>query len=278
MASFEELEKILERLELTEYERKIYTTLLSNGPLSASEVGDISGITKFNIYPSLKRLVLKGFVNEQPTGRTSKYLAVPPLEVITILEEQLRSRQEKENRDLHEIRDSIFKIDINLDLLKGSSPSDSIWLINSEARIKKYVLELLQKSKNSILICLPSVKEHTYLQTRQEILTLLQNLMKEKKDKIILIMNWEIEDGTEDETIANTLTGLGGRIYQWAQGVLPFVAFFIDNSEGMIIFQSKWDPIPKFGLALWIRHPAYVKPFEKLIERFNEAGAFKLWT
>jgi sugar-specific transcriptional regulator TrmB len=278
MASLEELEKVLERLELTEYERKIYTTLLSSGPLSASEVGDISGITKFNIYPSLKRLVTKGFVNEQPTGRTSKYLAVPPQEVITILEEQLRSRHEKEDRELQEIQNSISKIDINLDLLKESSPSDSIWLINSEARIKKYIIELLNKSKNSILICLPTVKEHTYLQTRQEILTLLQTLMKEKKDKILLTMNWEIEDGTEDETIANTLTGLGGRLYQWGQGVLPFVAFFIDNSEGMIIFQSKWEPIPKFGLALWIRHPAYVKPFEKLIERFNEAGAFKLWT
>lgn len=278
MASLEELEKILERLELTEYERKIYLTLLSSGPLSASEIGDISAITKFNIYPSLKRLVIKGFVNEQPTGRTSKYLAVPPQEVVTILEEQLRNRYEKENRDLQEIKDSISKIDVNPDLLKGSSPSDSVWLINSEARIKKYILEILIRSKNSILACLPTVKEHTYLQTRKEILDQLQAIMQEKKDDMVLILNWEIEDSTEDETIANTLTNLGGRIYQWAEGALPFGAFFIDNSEGLIIFQSKWDPLPKFGLALWIRHPAYVKPFEKLIERFNETGAFKRWS
>ncbi|MHA1325509.1 MAG: helix-turn-helix domain-containing protein, partial [Candidatus Helarchaeota archaeon] len=79
MSKIEDLEKILDRLGLTDYEKKIYLALLVNGPLNASEVGDITNIPKYNVYPTLKRLVLKKFVDDQPTARASKYKAIPPL-------------------------------------------------------------------------------------------------------------------------------------------------------------------------------------------------------
>ncbi|NVM52628.1 MAG: TrmB family transcriptional regulator [Candidatus Helarchaeota archaeon] len=277
MSRIEDLEKILERLELTEYERKIYLTLLTSGPLSASEVGDITGIPKFNVYPTLKRLVLKKFVDEQPTSRASKYKAIPPSTFMDELQEALDKRHEKEQTDLKEIATLISKFDLNVEDLRGSSPSDSVWLINSEARIKKSVLNLLKKSEKSITACVPTLDTPIYNQTRQEILILLQSIMKKKKTKMNLILNWELKEGTVDEDFANSISNNGGKIYQWGIGELPFSAFLIDNLEGLIILQSVWIPIPKFGLALWIRHPAYVKPFEKLIQRFNEAGAFKKW-
>ncbi len=277
MSQLEDLEKILERLELTEYERKIYLTLLTSGPLSAGEVGDLTGIPKFNVYPSIKRLVLKKFIDEQPTARASKYKVVPPQDVIKELQRELEKRHSNEKNALQEINVLLSKINLNPDELIGSSPSDSVWLINSEARIRQSVLDLLKKSEKSIIACLPTIENPSYTQTRQEILTLLQSILKKKKAKMQLILNWELEMGTDDEQVADLLTKYGGSVYQWGIGELPFSAFLIDNSEGLIILQSVWIPIPKFGLALWIRHPAYVKPFEKLIERFNAAGAFKKW-
>ncbi|NVM27431.1 MAG: TrmB family transcriptional regulator [Candidatus Helarchaeota archaeon] len=277
MSEVEDLKKILERLDLTPNEKEVYTALLISGPLNATEISDISGITKANVYPVIKRLVQKKFVDEQPTSRASKYKAIPPQDVMKELEDELQSRHKKEKQDLQEITALISKLDLNPAELKGSSPSDSVWLINSEARIKNGVLELLERATKSIIACIPTLDEPTYTKTRQEILELLEKTMKKKKGKMHLILNWELMEGTDDEAIANSLTKNGGSIYQWGLGELPFSAFLIDNSEGLIILQSVWIPIPQFGLALWVRHPAYVKPFEKLIQRFNEAGAFKKW-
>ncbi|MHA1267236.1 MAG: TrmB family transcriptional regulator [Candidatus Helarchaeota archaeon] len=277
MSKIEDLEKILDRLGLTDYEKKIYLALLVNGPLNASEVGDITNIPKYNVYPTLKRLVLKKFVDDQPTARASKYKAIPPLIVVEQLQENLKKRHEKEQMDLNEIATLLSKFNIKEEDLVGKSPSDSVWLLNSEARIKKGILELLNKAKNSIIACIPTIETPTYLKTRDEVLQRLVKLMKKRKGKLNLILNWELQEGTADEAVANSIVHNGGSIYQWALGELPFSAFLIDNSEGLIVLQNAWSPIPKFGLALWIRHPAYVKPFEKLIERFNEAGAFKKW-
>jgi len=277
LSGIEDLEKILERLELTDYERKIYVTLLTSGPLSASEVGDITGIPKFNVYPTLKRLELKNFLDVQPTARASKYKAVSPQDVMIELQKDLNLRHEEEKTKLKDIINQISNFDLKLEELKGASTSDSVWLINSEARIKRNVIELINRANTSIVACLPTIETPTYTQTRKEILSLLQAIIKKKK-KIFITLNWEIEEGTEDEKIADDLTQKGGVIYQWGIGELPFSAFLIDNAEGLIILQSTWIPLPKFGLALQIRHPAYVKPFEKLIERFNETGAFKKWS
>ena len=277
MSEVEDLRKILERLDLTPNEKEVYIALLISGPLNATEISDISGITKANVYPVIKRLVQKKFVDEQPTSRASKYKAIPPQDAMKELQQELQSRHEKEKQDIQEITALISKLDLNPAELKGSSPSDSVWLINSEARINKAVIEIVEKADKSIMACIPTIDTPTYDKTRQEILQLLDKIMKKKKAKMQLILNWELKDGTDDENIANSISKNGGIVYQWGIGELPFSAFLIDNSEGLIILQSTWIPIPKFGLALWIRHPAYVKPFEKLIQRFNEAGAFKKW-
>jgi sugar-specific transcriptional regulator TrmB len=277
LSGIEDLERLLERLELTDYERKIYVTLLTSGPLSASEVGDITGIPKFNVYPTLKRLELKKFIDVQPTARASKYKAVSPQDVMIELQRDLNLRHKEEKTKLQDIINQLSNFDLQFEELKGASPSDSVWLINSEARIKRNVMELLKKAEKSIIACIPTIETPTYTQTRQEILTLLQTIIKKKK-KIVITLNWEIEEGTEDEKIADDLTQKGSIIYQWGIAELPFSAFLIDNMEGLIILQSTWVPLPKFGLALQIRHPAYVKPFEKLIQRFNETGAFKKWS
>ncbi len=278
MSYIEELKEILGRLPLSESEKEIYLTLLRHGPLSGSEISDITGIERYTIYTLLGRLNDKGFVDVPPKRRASKYKAVPPKDVMVKLKEELENQHKKKLEELNEISTLISKLNVEEEKLVGTKPSDLVWLINSESRIKKGIIELLKKSNKSIIACLPTLETTSYRQIRQEILSTLQNIMKKKKTKMNLILNWELEEGTADEEIANTLTKYGGNIYQWAIGELPFAAFLIDNSEGLIVLQSALLPVPKYGLALWLRHPVYVKPFEQLIQRFNEAGAFKKWT
>ncbi len=277
MSHSEDLKKILDRFPLSENEKEVYLALLIHGPLNGSEISDITGIERYTVYTMLGRLNDKGFVDVPPKRRASKYKAVPPQDVMINLQQELKKRQEDEQKELSDLATLILKLDVKEEKLIGTKPSDLVWLINSEARIKKAILRLIKKSEKSIIACLPTIEASTYKQTRLEILSELQAIMKKKRTKINLILNWELEAGTDDEEIANSLVKHGGNIYQWAVGELPFAAFLVDNSEGLIILQSALIPTPKFGLAIWIRHPDYIKPFEKLIQRFNEAGAFKKW-
>ena len=75
-------------------------------------------------------------------------------------------------------------------------------------------------------------------------------LCRKKKNKIKLILNWELEEGTADEKLANEIVKNFGNVYQWGLGELPFSAILIDNAEGLIILQSEWIPIPKYEFAL----------------------------
>jgi len=284
-----ELKKILDRLPLSESEREIYLALLSHGPLSGSEISDITGIERYTVYTMLSRLDDKGFVDVPPSRRASKYKAVPPKEAIDEFKSKLDKRHKeelekldenhkKELEKLDQIATLLSKLDVKEEKLLGTKPSDQVWLINSEARIKKGILRLLEKTQRSILACIPTIDTPTKRKTRQEFLERLEIIMKKKKAKIQLVLHWELEEGTADEKIANSIAKNKGIIYQWGIGELPFSALFIDGTEGLVILQSTINSPPQYGLALWIRHPIYVEPFENLIKRFGEFGIFRKWT
>jgi sugar-specific transcriptional regulator TrmB len=283
LSQIDELEQLLsvkehkKLLGITDQEIKVYTTLLLKGPLLASEICDVTSIPKVSIYQTINSLKEKKFLDEQPVSRGSKYKAVHPSLVMDELQRALDERQSSEQKLFQDLATRASKFKFKEAELVSNIPSDSVWLIDSEARIQKIITDLLEKSKISIIVCLPTIDAPAYTKTREEILSLLEKIMKKKKNKMELLLSWELETGTNDEVIANNLTKYGGNVYQWGLGELPFAAFLIDDSEGMIVLQSAIEPTPKFGLAIWISHPTYVKPFKELIKRFNEAGAFKKW-
>ncbi len=283
MSQIDELEQLLSVKEhkkilgITDQEIKVYTTLLLKGPLLASEICDVTSIPKVSIYQTINSLKEKKFLDEQPFSRGSKYKAVHPSIVMGELQSDLDKRQSVEQKLFEDIATKVSKFKLEEVDMIGDIPSDSVWLIDSEARIRKGILDILEKSETSITACLPTIDTPNHAKTRREILSLLEKIMKKKKQKMKLLLNWELEAGSDDEMIANTLTKYGGNVYQWGLGELPFAAFLINDSEGLIVLQSAVEPTPKFGLAIWIGHSTYVKPFKELIKRFNEAGAFKKW-
>ena len=71
----------LKRLGLSPYEIKIYTSLLQYGRMSAREIADKSGVPPTAVYPNLKRLVSRNFVQEL-SGELSYFEPVDPAVVI----------------------------------------------------------------------------------------------------------------------------------------------------------------------------------------------------
>jgi len=69
--------KLSKHLNLTSYEAKAYVALLTHGPLSMSELSELSGVPRPKCYSVVKSLVLKGMVTLTPT-RPMKCQSLPP--------------------------------------------------------------------------------------------------------------------------------------------------------------------------------------------------------
>lgn len=74
-----DLTEALEATGLTGYEARLYLTLLADGPLSGYEAAKLSGISRSNVYLSLKALQEKGGA-EKIDGDVAKFIAVPAAE------------------------------------------------------------------------------------------------------------------------------------------------------------------------------------------------------
>jgi sugar-specific transcriptional regulator TrmB len=73
---------------LTGNEAKIYTTLISNADLSASEITKQTGIHRRNVYDALNRLLEKGLVNETLVQNKKRFNAIHPQRLLSLVDEQ----------------------------------------------------------------------------------------------------------------------------------------------------------------------------------------------
>src|SRR3989344_7846313 len=80
--------EILEEIGLTDYESKIYLTLLTHGQISAYELAEKAGLYRQVVYDILKRLEEKGFVSSVIEGKTKLFKAINPRLILEFLNEK----------------------------------------------------------------------------------------------------------------------------------------------------------------------------------------------
>lgn len=72
------LVNILKRFGLTEYEAKVYLTLVSLGPSSGKDISQVTGIVYSKIYNILNSLIQKGWISYRDSERPKIYIPNPP--------------------------------------------------------------------------------------------------------------------------------------------------------------------------------------------------------
>lgn len=111
--------EILQEIGLTEYESKIYLSLLSNGQISAYELAEKAGLYRQVTYDSLKRLMEKGFVNSVTEGKTKLFKAIDPNLILELLNEKVENYKQI-LPELTEINKS-SKQPLNVETYKGKN-------------------------------------------------------------------------------------------------------------------------------------------------------------
>ncbi|MEK6887840.1 MAG: helix-turn-helix domain-containing protein [Candidatus Aenigmatarchaeota archaeon] len=86
----------LTNIGLTENESKVYLALLAKGAMSANHIYEETGIYRRNIYDILNKLISKGLATFVIENKKKVFQATDPRRIITFLEEQKKSIEDKE--------------------------------------------------------------------------------------------------------------------------------------------------------------------------------------
>ncbi len=143
--------KALEKIGLTSYEIRTFSSLLKTGELTASELSQKSGVPYSKIYEVLGTLEEKGWIGSDDS-RPTKYFAKSPATGIETTKQKAES-EFKENQNI------ILKELVPLYEKSGTSERPDIWVLSGAANIAAKILEMVETCRNEVLIALPEASE-----------------------------------------------------------------------------------------------------------------------
>ncbi len=175
MAVTEKTRKALKDFGLTEYEVKVYISLVESGPLAAAQLSRSASVPYSKIYEILGNLERKGWV-ETEQGRPSKYYAKAPATAL----EQSRIRFENTLRSgetdaMGELQPLYEK--------KGVQERPDIWIVRGQDNILDKIKETLGRTKKELLVAMP-VAPDSIVSMAMPLLA----LMKEKGIKVSVML------------------------------------------------------------------------------------------
>ncbi|OQY34961.1 MAG: TrmB family transcriptional regulator [Spirochaetaceae bacterium 4572_59] len=127
----------LKELGFTEYEGKVYMTLINDHPLSAYNISKNSGVPHSRVYDITRRLIKKGYVSSKGTN---------PELFSPISPEELISRLRRNNSKLTE------ELQQQLDSIKFTADFDPVWNISGHNEAIEMAQQLIEEAKEIIFI------------------------------------------------------------------------------------------------------------------------------
>ncbi len=138
-----ELSKIAEKLKeigLTEYEAKVYLTLLTKGSLQGGELALNSGVPRTKVYESVRGLIKKGLI--EAYGRPRKFSAISNPEPFETIIEQ----EERKFRDLKSLINEIK----SMSQKNGVSTVKGSFQVINGGSVESVVNDMISKTHDKI--------------------------------------------------------------------------------------------------------------------------------
>ena len=151
MSISDKTRKSLDKIGLTSYEIRTFSSLLKAGELTASDLSQKSGVPYSKIYEVLGSLEEKGWVGSDDS-RPTKYLAKSPATALETTKQRLDSEfKDNQNVVLNEL--------IPLYEKSGTSERPDIWVLSGNVNIISKILEMIDSCKNEVMIAVPRASE-----------------------------------------------------------------------------------------------------------------------
>ncbi len=143
--------KALEKIGLTSYEIRTFSSLLKAGELTASDLSQKSGVPYSKIYEVLGTLEEKGWIGSDDS-RPTKYFAKSPATGVETTKQKMES-------DFKDNQNTILNELIPLYEKSGTSERPDIWVLSGTVNIAAKILEMVETCRNEVLIALPEAGE-----------------------------------------------------------------------------------------------------------------------
>lgn len=144
----EEAKKVLREIGLTEYELRVYLSLIERGVMTASELSEHSNVPYSKIYEVLNSLERKGWI-EVEHGRPSRYFPKAPIEALEATKIQIEEKIKKWERKVAEELQPIYE-------KRELREKPDIWILRGEFNIIAKIQEMIEKASSELMIAIPS--------------------------------------------------------------------------------------------------------------------------
>ena len=139
------MEDLLQKIQstgLTQYEAKVYLTLVSRGPSNAYQVSKASGVPRARVYEVLDGLVQHGLVMKEDVGGGAHYSSLP----VEVFLESMKTKWEA----------TYSRLETELKLLEKQSPEPEVYVttIKGEDNILSFCRVLIRRAEKRILLSL----------------------------------------------------------------------------------------------------------------------------
>lgn len=172
--------KALERIGLTSYEIRTYSSLLKAGQLTASDLSQKSGVPYSKIYEVLGSLEEKGWIGSDDS-RPTKYFAKSPATALEATKQKLETEfKQNENLVLREL--------VPLYEKSGVSERPDIWVLSGIMNIASKILEIVETCRSEVLIALPKANEALVKQALPKL-----RLLHDRGVNITILMSDQME-------------------------------------------------------------------------------------
>ena len=147
MSASEATLKALRELGLTEYEMNSYLTLIDGDRMTASDVSSKSGVPYSRIYDTLGSLSKRGFIIIYK-GRPTLYQAKAPREIVRLVQLDWEEKLDRFSKVIVSELQPRFE-------QETQATTRDVWLLHGTAAILAKALEILDDTKEELLLSLP---------------------------------------------------------------------------------------------------------------------------
>jgi sugar-specific transcriptional regulator TrmB len=141
---YRKLANVLGKLGMTEYEARVYVSLIAKGFGTAEEVADLAGIPRTSAYKALQSLAEKQFVTVSD-GRPTIFHPVP--------------LEETRGRVLGDIEELFEKLEAIKGMMSEKGAPQLVFTIAGKKRVIAKIGEMLDSSKSTFIISTSAMPE-----------------------------------------------------------------------------------------------------------------------
>lgn len=246
------LKNLKSHFKLNIYEVKIWTSLLSKGVSSASELAELSGVPRSRCYDILESLEKKGFIMMK-IGKPIEYIAIKPEVILDRVKNEIKQDADivLEFMDKVAVSDDIKELDLLYKSgIKHIDVSNISKSIVGATNINRHLKEIISGAKSSVTI----VTTSEGLLRKAKLIKKTLSQLKKKGVEVNLYSPY-------NKIIMKNIDGVKFTDYHANTQYIS-----VDNKE--IMFMITPDSIvPEYEVGVWIQSPFFVSAVSMLFEQ-----------